>query len=307
MTINATKTRSGFQKTVFEVLPSIYSYFPGCSLHSTGLEYGLSTRAVFQHLALTLIELPNWNCCGASSAHSLNHLLGIALPARNIAIAQENFRDLVTPCAACYSRMKQADYFLQTDPDLKAEIEEIVGFEYTGQIVIRPGIAVLHEDCGLEKIREMVRIPLSGLRVVPYYGCLLLRPPAISQFDDPDNPRVMADLLEACGAEVMPWSYASDCCGAGLSLYRSDVVEQLVDRLVAGAGEAHAQALVTACPLCQVNIEMRQTQSPRMPSFYITELLGLAFNLPDSHQWWSKHLVDPRPLLASLGFMEQER
>ena len=199
MTINATKTRSGFQKTVFEVLPSIYSYFPGCSLHSTGLEYGLSTRAVFQHLALTLIELPNWNCCGASSAHSLNHLLGIALPARNIAIAQENFRDLVTPCAACYSRMKQADYFLQTDPDLKAEIEEIVGFEYTGQIVIRPGIAVLHEDCGLEKIRKMVRIPLSGLRVVPYYGCLLLRPPAISQFDDPDNPRLVAHVGQLPG------------------------------------------------------------------------------------------------------------
>ncbi len=307
MVNSATKMRSDLQKTGFEVLPGIYSYFPGCSLHSTGLEYGLSTRAVFQHLALNLVELSNWNCCGASSAHSLNQSLGIALPARNIAIAQDKFCDLVTPCAACYSRMKQADYLLQTDPNLRAEIEEIVGFEYSGEIAIRPGIAVLHEDCGLEKIRDMVRIPLAGLRVVPYYGCLLLRPPIISQFDDPDNPRVMADLLGACGAEVMPWSYASDCCGAGLSLYRSDVVEQLVDRLVAAAREAQAQALVTACPLCQVNFEMRQTQAPRMPSFYITELLGLAFNLPESHQWWSKHLVDPRPLLHSLGFMEQEK
>jgi heterodisulfide reductase subunit B len=289
----------------FETLPRTYSYFPGCSLHSTGLEYGLSTRAVFQHLELELIELPHWNCCGASSAHALNHTLGIALPARNLAIAQEIGHDLVAPCAACFSRMKHADYCMQTDLELRDKIENIVGFEYRNEVAILPAIAVLYEDCGQNKIQEQVTVPLRGVKVVPYYGCLLLRPPQVNQFDDPDDPHVMADLIRAIGAEVMPWSYATDCCGAGLSLIRSDVVESLVDRLVAGAYEAQAQALVTACPLCQINLEMRQTQEPKLPSFYITELLGLAFGLPESRYWWGKHLVDPRPLLNSLGLLEQ--
>lgn len=289
----------------YEILPRTYSYFPGCSLHSTGIEYGLSTRAVFQHLEYGLIELPKWNCCGASSAHALNHTLGIALPARNLAIAQEIGHDLVTPCAACFSRMKQTDNTLQTDLEMRARIEGIVGFQYRGDVSIRPAIAVLHEDCGIEKIQDLVTVPLRGIKVVPYYGCLLLRPPHISQFDDPDDPRVMADLIQAIGAEVMPWSYATDCCGAGLSLIRSDVVENLVDQLVAGAQEARAMALVTACPLCQINLEMRQTKEPKIPSFYITELMGLAFGLPESRYWWSKHLVDPRPLLNSLGLLEQ--
>lgn len=287
------------------VHPKSYSYYPGCSLHSTGLEYGLSTRAVFQHLELELIELPNWNCCGASSAHSLNHTLGIALPARNLAIAQESGLDLVTPCAACFSRMKNADYALRTDLEMRAKIETVVGFQYTGQVAIRPGIAVLYEDCGIDQIQEMAKVPLTGLRVVPYYGCLLVRPPHVTQFDDPDDPIVMTKLLRALGAEVMPWSYATDCCGAGLSLSRSDVVQNLVGRLVSGAREAHAQALVTACPLCQVNLEMRQTVESKIPAFYITELMGLAFGLPEARKWWSKHLVDPRPLLKSIGLLEQ--
>lgn len=287
--------------------PRSYSYFPGCSLHSTGLEYGLSTLAVFRYLELELIELPNWNCCGASSAHALNHTLGIALPARNLAIAQEGGRDLVTPCAACFSRMKNAQYTLRNDQEMRARIESIVGFQFTDQVSIRPGIEVLYEDCGPKRINNLVKIPLDGLKVVPYYGCLLVRPPHVTGFDDPDDPIVMADLLEAMHAEVMSWSYATDCCGAGLSLSRSDVVQDLVCRLISGAREAQAQALVTACPLCQVNLEMRQVEEPKMPAFYVTELMGLAFGLPEAANWWSKHLIDPRPLLESIGILEQVR
>lgn len=288
----------------FKEHPRTYAYYPGCSLHSTGLEYGLSTRAVFQHLDLELIELPNWNCCGASSAHALNHILGLALPARNLALAQATGRDLVTPCAACFSRMKSADYTLRTDLKMRTKIEAVVGFHFTGQVAVRPGMAVLYEVCGTDRITAQVRRPLTGLKVVPYYGCLLVRPPQVTQFDDPDDPQVMTELLRATGAEVMPWSYATDCCGAGLSLSRSDVVQNLVSRLVARAWEARADVLVTACPLCQVNLEMRQTVEPRMPAFYFTELLGLALGLPEARKWWSKHLVDPRPLLRSVGLLE---
>ncbi len=278
-----------------------YAYYPGCSQHSTGLEYGLSAEAVFNHLGLGLHEIPDWNCCGASSAHALDPLLALTLPARNLALAQKTGRDLVIPCAACYSRVKGADYALRSDPQARAEVQAAVGFEYTGQTAVRPLLGVLYEDVGVEAIAQRVRRPLKGLKVVPYYGCLLVRPPQVAQFDDPENPQVMAALLRAAGAEVLPWSYATDCCGAGLSLSRSDVVYRLVGRLADRAREAGADALATACPLCQVNLEMRQPRKPQLPSFYFTELLGLAFDLPQARQWWPKHLIDPRPLLKTLG------
>jgi len=280
-----------------------YAYYPGCSLHSTGLEYGLSAKAVFAHLGLSLKELPGWNCCGASSAHALDHQMAIALPARVIGLAQENGSDLVTPCAACFNRLKGADYKLRNDEQVRAEIEAIVDFHFTGEIRIRPLLAVLYEDFGIDGIVNQVRNPLEGLKVVPYYGCLLVRPPQVTQFDDPDNPHIMAEILNAAGAQVMSWSHATDCCGAGLSLSRADIVQNLVGRLVARAREAGAEALVTACPLCQVNLEMRQTEQEKMPTFYFTELLGLAFGLGDVKKWWAKHLIDPQPILHSAALV----
>lgn len=278
-----------------------YSFYPGCSLHSTGLEYGLSTQAVFKHLGLGLVEVENWNCCGASSAHALNHTLALALPSRNLALAQTSGRDLVIPCAACFNRVKGADYALRNDPEMRAELEDLVGFHYTGNLAIRPLMAVLYEDYELSSISLQVKKPLTGLSVVTYYGCLLVRPPDIVQFDDPDNPHIMADLLRAVGAEVRPWSYATECCGGSLSLSRSDVVKGLVTRLAERAREAGSQAMVTACPLCQVNLEMRQDGQEKMPVFYFTELLGLAFGLPEVDKWWGKHLIDPRPVLRQAG------
>lgn len=277
-----------------------YAYFPGCSLHSTGLEYGLSTQAVFQHIGGKLEELTGWNCCGASSAHILDHTLALALPARNLALAQSSGRDLVTPCAACYSRMKSVDHTLKSDPAARLELESLVGFKYAGDMAIRPLMGVLYEDYGPEQIRAQVVRPLEGLKVVAYYGCLLVRPPEIAEFDDPDDPQVMAHLLRAIGAEVMPWSSTTDCCGGSLSLSRSDVVKKLVGRLAERALEAGASAIVTACPLCQVNLEMRQTDT-HVPVFYFTELIGFAFGLPDAPKWFGKHLIDPRPVLQQAG------
>jgi heterodisulfide reductase subunit B len=280
-----------------------YSYYPGCSLHSTGLEYGLSTRAVFRHLGLELTEIADWNCCGASSAHILDHRLAVALPARTLALAQPLGQDLVTPCAACYNRLRSADHIMRTDPSTRSEMETLIGFEYTGQVSVRPVLAVLYEDVGLQRITSEVRQPLAGLRVVTYYGCLLVRPPEVAQFDDPDDPQVMGALLRAVGAEVMPWSHATDCCGGSLSLGRSDVVQRLAGKLAARAREAGADAIVTACPLCQVNLEMRQTAEPKLPTFYFTELLGLAFGVPEAKKWWGKHLIDPHGALQKVERM----
>jgi heterodisulfide reductase subunit B len=278
-----------------------YSYYPGCSLHSTGLEFEHSTQAVFRHLGMELTELEGWNCCGASSAHALSHTLALTLPARNLALAQKAGSDLIMPCAACYNRMKTADYVLRNDKSRRAEIENIVGFQYTGNINVRPVLGVIYEDYGTNRIASSVKRPLTGLKIVPYYGCLLVRPPEIAQFDNPENPRVMTKVLSAAGAQVMEWSYTTDCCGAGLSLSRFDLVEGLVSKLAEHAREAGADAMVTGCPLCQVNLEMRQMVNPKLPAFYFTELLGLAFDLPEANKWWSKHLIDPRPILHNAG------
>jgi heterodisulfide reductase subunit B len=281
-----------------------YSFYPGCSLHSTGIEYRDSTTASFARLGLELEELPEWNCCGASSAHFFSHTLAITLPARNLRIAQKAGKDLAVACAACYNRLRAADRAMRLDPQMRAKVENVVGFTYDHPVRIRPTLAVLAEDLGWEKVSAQIKQPLRGLKVVSYYGCLLVRPPDISGFDDPDNPQVMPGLLGALGAEVMPWSNATDCCGAGLSLSRSDVVRGLVGRLADRCLEAGAQAFVTACPLCQVNLEMRQPQAEKVPSFYFTELLGLALGLPEAQGWWGKHLIDPRPLLRSLSLAQ---
>jgi heterodisulfide reductase subunit B len=262
---------------------------------------------VFDHLGLKLDELDDWNCCGASSAHALDQALALALPARTLSQAQAAGHDLVIPCAACYNRVKSADLAMRRDPQARSRMESMLGFKYTGAVAVRPVLAVLAEDVGRERVSAEVRIPLRGLKVVTYYGCLLVRPPEITQFDDPDDPKVMAELLCAVGAEVMPWSHATDCCGGSLSLSRSDVVQHLVGRLAERAREAGADAIVTACPLCQVNLEMRQTAETKIPAFYFTELLGLAFGLPEAEKWLGKHLIDPRPVLETLTVCETLR
>jgi len=279
-----------------------FSYYPGCSLHSTAVEYDQSVRAVFERLGVQLKDLEDWNCCGASSAHSLNRELALALPARNIAIAQEAGLDMVMPCAACYSRHKAADHVLRTGNGQRSRIEEIAGFTYSGAVGVRPLLDVVCGDIGLKRVGAAVVHPLSGLALVPYYGCLLVRPPEIARFDDPENPRLMGELLQALGAEVRPWSYATECCGGGLSITSPDVAGRLVRRLGERATEAGASAIVTSCPLCQVNLEMRQA-GQKLPVFYFTELMGLAFGLPEVRRWWPKHLIDPRPLLKQAGLL----
>jgi heterodisulfide reductase subunit B len=277
-----------------------FSYYPGCSLESTAIEYNESVMAVLTALEVSLIELEDWNCCGASSAHSINRNLSLALPARNLNIAQKSGRDVVMPCAACFNRHKTTDHEMRTDPVKRHLLEKTIKFTYTGMIQIRPLLDIVANEVGLATIRKHVTTPLNGLKAVGYYGCLLVRPADVTQFENPDNPTLMNQILECIGVEARPWSYATECCGGGLSLTRSNVAARLVNRLVDRAEEAGAEAIVTSCPLCQVNLEMRQYGSgKKMPIFYFTELIGLSFGLPEAKSWFKKHLINPEPLLQS--------
>jgi heterodisulfide reductase subunit B len=277
-----------------------FSYYPGCTEHSTSLEYGLSTHAVFKTLGVDLVEIEDWNCCGAAATHSLNHLLSLCLPARNIAIAQSSQAgSLVIPCAGCFNMMKRAEYALKNDEGKRKEIEEIVGFKYQSSLEILALMDVVVNRIGLEKVQEKVKRPLNGLKTACYYGCALVRHPKVTGLDDPENPQYLDRLMAALGAEPVEWSYKIDCCGADLALTYADVVKKLVGKIVSMAGEAGAQCIVTSCGLCQANLEMRQEIG--LPIFYFTELMGVAFDAEGRDQWWSKHMIPPKGLLNSLG------
>jgi heterodisulfide reductase subunit B len=276
-----------------------YTYYPGCSLHATALEYDHSVRAVFYGLGHELVELEDWNCCGATSAHSLRADLALLLPARNLALAAPEGRDLVLPCAACFNRHKTAAHVLQSNGPERMRATHELGESFLLATAVRPLLDVVARDVGTGAVHAVTRRPLNQLPVVSYYGCLLVRPPGIMQFDDPEHPVVRDQLLEAVGAAPQRWEGATECCGGGLSLTRPRSAARLVDRLATQAREAGAQAFVTSCPLCQMNLEMRQSKGKdRLPVFFFTELLGLAMGLAEAESWWSKHLISPRSLLA---------
>jgi heterodisulfide reductase subunit B len=277
-----------------------FSYFPGCTDHSTSLEYGLSTHAVVKALDVDLVEIEDWNCCGAAATHSINHLLSLCLPARNISKAQiAKAGPLVTPCAGCFNMLKRAEYTLKNDEAKKKEIEEIVQFTYDPSLEIVALMDMVLNRIGLDKVGEKVKKSLKGLKPACYYGCALVRHPKVTQMDDPENPQYMDRLMKVLGAEPVDWSYKIDCCGADLALTYGDIVNKLVGKIVAMAKEAGAQCIVTSCGLCQANLEMRQGIG--LPVFYFTELMGVAFDIEKRDGWWKKHMINPRGLLESLG------
>jgi heterodisulfide reductase subunit B len=276
------------------------AYYPGCSLHGTAKEYDQSVRAVSRALGIELKEVDDWSCCGATSAHSTNFKLSIALPARNLIAAEKDALDVMVPCAACFNRFKTAEHHLKADKALRGEVEGIIGGKYSGGIAIRNPIDIIFKDIGLDTLEDKVKKPLKGLKPVSYYGCLLLRPPEICEFDDYENPVILDKILGALGADARLWSYKTDCCGGSLTISRTDVVSTMVNKIMTMAREAGANCVVTACPVCMANLDMRASADVRLPVFYFTELIALALELPGPEAWFKLHNVDPRPLMKSL-------
>ena len=279
------------------------SYYPGCSLHGTAKEYDQSVRSVSHALGIELEEVEDWSCCGATSAHSTNFKLSIALPARNLIAAEKKAQDVMIPCAACFNRFKTAEHHLSQDPELKAEIEEIVGGRYQGSAAIRNPIDIIVRDIGLEALAAKVVKRLAGLKPVSYYGCLLLRPPDVCRFDDAENPVLLDRILAVLGAEVRPWSFKTDCCGGSLTISKTEIVVGMVDKLMEMAREAGANCLVTACPVCMANLDMRSSKDAGLPVFYFTELAALAMGQEGPEGWFRLHRTDPRPLLKGLQLL----
>ena len=262
----------------------VLSYYPGCSLHGMSREYDESTRLVYRALGIDLRELASWTCCGASAGHSLDQGLAMALATRNLELAAAAGNDLVAPCAACYHRLKLGEK------------------ESSSHVTVLHALDVASSSETLDRLRESLRQPLNGLKVVCYYGCLLVRPPEVTGRRDYEDPQSMDQVMAAVEADIRPWSFKTDCCGAGLAVARPDVVRRLSSRLVEMAREAGADCIVTACPLCQTNLDTRQ-EKRGLPVLYFTELLACALGLEGTESWWRRHMVDPVPVLAKAGIL----
>ncbi|MEI6682966.1 MAG: CoB--CoM heterodisulfide reductase iron-sulfur subunit B family protein [Bacteroidota bacterium] len=290
------------------------TYFPGCSAHGTSEEFDSTLKLVLKTLDVELEDIPDWNCCGATSAHVMTENLALALPLRNLVLAEKlSNTTMGIACASCYQRMKATKVHMDDDPELAKRINTTVVDEgtYQGTVDVKSMLQYAYEDIGLETIKSKVTKPLTGLKVACYYGCLLTRPKNITHFDSPEYPVSMDQICEALGATATEFDYKTECCGASFSISNTEVVESLSGKILEMAKESGAHAIVVACPLCQSNLDMRQPDIEKLqgikyniPVFYFTQLMALAFGHPIDQLRFPKHIIPVEGALANIGKVE---
>ena len=285
-----------------------YAFFPGCSLEGSARDYQRSTLAVARALGLEMPVIPDWICCGSTAAHSTDPLLAAALPAKNLLAASkmDSSPKVAVACAACFSRLKLANAQIAADKGLRSAVADSIGEDYDGAVPVMHLLEILARDIGVKAIAAKVKQSLNGLKVACYYGCLLSRPASVA-FDDVENPTLMDQLIRAVGGEPLDWPHKTECCGASFSITDKQIVHRLSREILSMAKAAGAECIVTACPLCQMNLDLRQKDIEAqygerygLPVFYFTQLLGLALGLKSSDKELGLGclIVDPRPLLA---------
>ncbi len=280
-----------------------YAYFPGCSQEASAEEYNRSLQAVAEGLeTMELVEMHDWNCCGATPAATVHPVLPHALAARNLAIAEEMEMDMVAPCAACYKNMNKASHALNADADLLARVNGTLQNHQLGHAPrVRHPLDVVVNEVGVDNVP--VEKPLRGLKVASYYGCLITRPEG--GFDDPERPQSMDRLMEALGAEVVDWPYKTKCCGGAIYMTNEDVSFTMSADILAHAKAAGANAVAAGCPFCQLLLDLYQDKLEairrtrfNMPIFFFSQLMGLAMGLDRDRLGLEKLVVSPFNLLA---------
>ncbi len=285
-----------------------YAYYPGCSLESSAREYDLSLRAVCEKLDVELLDIEDWNCCGATPAGQ-DELLAHSLSARNLAWAEERGLDVLVPCSECYKNLARAAKALREDPQMRREINAILDpLKVKGHVRVKHPLEVFVRDVGLERIRSLVTFPLEGLRVAPYYGCLITRPR--NDFDSPENPTAFEELFEALGAHnVDYYPYKARCCGGALLLSNQPLALRMTRQLVMKAKDAGANALTLGCPMCDMMLDVYQPQAldedvAPLPVLFFTQLMGLALGIEAGRLGFEGRVVPADKLLATLGVEE---
>ena len=273
-------------------------YYPGCALHGSSNDYEQSLRACLGALDVTLAEVDDWICCGATSAHSLNHKLALALPARNLALAhRQGHAEMLAPCPMCSMQLLRAAQAMESDHGLRTEISAMVEAEVgSGPRVLN--LIQVFQCIGLDKLKAALHAPLKDLKPACYYGCLLVRPPTVVDFDDAEQPTSMEAILTALGAKPVDWSLKTECCGAGMTMSKTETVLELSGRILANAAAHGANCLVVACPMCHVNLDMKQGAIEEflrtkfdLPIYYLSDVVGMALGLSAEALGTDRHFV----------------
>ncbi len=287
-----------------------YAYYPGCSITKNAAAYGVSTEAIVRTLDIDLHEITDWNCCGASEYFSINQLPAYALVARNLAIAaDEGGTDLVAPCSMCYVNLYKTDKNMAAYPELGEKVNEALGagqLAYdAGEMKVRHLLDIVVNDAGYDAVAENVKKPLYNLRLAPYYGCLIVRPD--TGFDDVEYPTTMDKLMEILGATVVDFPLKAECCGGHMTQISDQVALELIRRLLHNAAEYEADAIVTVCPMCQLNLDAYQNDVNKrfgtnynIPILYFTQMMGLAFGHSPKELGIGKELVSAEPALRKI-------
>ncbi len=278
---------------------SLFSYFPGCSLATTAKENNASLYNVVQELGIGLVELEDWNCCGSSSAHSIDATLADQLAMRNLYLAPPD-RPLLIACPSCNLRLRGANIKLQTDASARRRYEELFGRPANADLEILHFFELL-DRIDWKKINKVRGGTLNNLKFAPYYGCMLARPPAMKQMQNYHG--LMEKILSGLGATPISWGYGARCCGTFLSVVRPDVVGSLVRQIIGHAKQGRADCIVTACAMCHMNLEIRGDPKNTLPVFHFSEILSLAFGHADADAYFARHLIDPRPMLKRCRLM----
>lgn len=272
-------------------------FYPGCSLKGSSREYAESVLAVAKAFNITLEEIKDWNCCGATAAHNMNKMLSLALPARILSLAEkQGLTEIVVPCAACYSRLTVTNHELTKDHALKVSVIEANKLEYSGSVTVLNIVQFLDKYITPDLATRVVK-PFDH-KVACYYGCLLVRPHAILKFDREEDPQTLDILMSKTGATPIDWAFKTECCGAGLSVSRTSSVGRLSGKIVGDAKDRGAEAIIVACPMCHSNLDMRRDaineylgENVDMPVLYITQAIGLALGIGRKELGLQRHFV----------------
>ncbi len=285
-----------------------YAYYPGCSAHSTARDMHESSLAVAKALGIELTEIKGWTCCGASAAHQTDRALAVSLPAANLLLAEKMGMDMVVNCAACYNRSKSANYEVINSTSMREQVNDMLGEPYGGQVVVRHFVEVLLKDIGLTKLKKSIKQSLNGLKVAGYYGCYLVRPPEVTGFDDPENPMILENLVEAMGGESLDWPGKVECCGGGLNLTRTEITVERSGTIIEMARASGADCITVACPMCQTSLDLRQKdfekatgKQLKMPVLYITQLLGICLGISPKELGFDRLIVKPSAVIKAVG------
>lgn len=277
-----------------------YSYYPGCAQHGTAVDYRMSVEAVFSHIGIELEEIRNWNCCGA--LHVDDRTTRVALSARTLASSKG--LDVATPCNLCYSNLMRARAALD-ESSLKNRINEALTTKYDGNTKPKHLLEVIVKDFGLAKLVEQVKKPLK-IKAVPYYGCLLTRPE--NDFDSPENPKSLDDLISSLGVEPVRYYYKTKCCGGPILITNEELALGLAKDLLVMAKDSGSDCMVVTCPMCHLQLDAKQKAVEAkfnikidMPIIYFTQLIGLAMDIPPKELGLDKHIVPTDKLLAAIA------